>query len=313
MVDSMKQVSQVEMDKVDKTLAKVPHPESFWLTLGPTTEWGQVGQMDVPCDDYPTGIAVAPNGTIAICDNWNRILVLSKSGDLIHTIDDGVRLGGAGDISITPTNGYVILNRNNFCQVYDSNYKLLSKFKTYNANKESSEAKAVTVDKNGCVILGIDDVDSDISDEDDDDSNDSSMNGNAISVHGTDGSFISSFAIPYRPSSIAVTSHEQIAIASYDNQSLQLFSYSGECLMTIDPPPEVNDWCPRYVCCTMREMFVFNDGDPRAIYRYTTSGVYLGCIVKGLDFQWGIALSHDEQELYVVECSENEVKIFKRP
>ena len=278
------------MDKVDKTLEKVPPPESFGLS--PTPEWGQVGQMRVYGYDLPTGIAVAPNGTMAICD-YDSVHVLSNSGDLIHSIDDGVYLSGDSDVSMTPTNGYAIPKDNKCCQVYDSNYELLSEFKTYNANKEPSEAIAVTVDKNGCVILGMDD--------------------NAISVHNPDGSLKSSFAIPYYPSSVAVTSHEQIAITGIYNQSLQLFNYAGKCLMTFDPPPEVNSWDPRYVCCSMMELFVSNQGDPKAIYRYTTSGVYLGCIVKGLHHPWGTALSHDGQELYVVEYQKKEVKIFKRP
>lgn len=301
-LSSLKKMSMLELDKVDDTLANVQTLQSAWI-LHVGLNWRQIGQIKVPSKSgfRPTGIAVTSDGKIAVCERYHRIHVLSKSGDLMHTIhgdtmlanDDSFRLGGLGDVSITSTNGYVIPKDNQCCQQYDSNYKLLSTFKTYNANKEPSGAIAVTVDKNGCVILG--------------------MYHNAISIHNADGSFKSSFAIPNNlPYSVAVTSHDEIVVASYDNQ-LQLFNYSGKCLLTFDPPPEVKSWVPRYVCCSKKdEVFVSNLGDPKAIYRYAAGGVYIGCVTIDVNDPWGIALSHDDQELYVVEFSNEVVTIFKR-
>ncbi|XP_072046659.1 uncharacterized protein [Amphiura filiformis] len=289
--NSVQEASKVELDKVDETLANVQTPESTWI-LG--HNWKQIGLIKVPCRNTPSGIAVTSDGMVAVCDFTYRILVLSKSGDLMHTIDDGARLGGSGDVSITSTNGYVIPKAKQCCRFYDCNYKLLSELKTYGANNIPSIARAVTVDKNGCIILGMDD--------------------DAISIHNADGSFKSSFAILYTPWSVAVTSHEEIVVTGYINHTLQLFNYSGKYLLTFDPSPEVNTWYPTYLCCSKNnEVFVSNWGDPKAIYRYAASGVYMGCVTTDVSDPRGIALSHDDQELYVAEWSDKVVKIFKRP
>ncbi|XP_072019654.1 E3 ubiquitin-protein ligase TRIM45-like [Amphiura filiformis] len=279
-LNSLKEASKVELDTVDETLANVPIPDTAWI-LG--HNWKQKGQIKVPCmnGSGPTGIAVTSDGIVAVCVD-DRVLVLSKSGDLMHTIDDGIKLGGNGDVGITSTDGFVIPKANRRCKAYDSKYKLLSKFKTYDANNKPSAARAVTVDKNGCIILG--------------------MGDKAISIHNADGSLKSSFAIPDTPSRIAVTSHEKIVVTTYNNHTLQLFNYSGECLLTFDPPPEVNTWEPVYVCCSKRdEVFVVNWGEPVAIYRYAASGAYMGCVTTDINSPTGIALSDDDHELYVAD------------
>ncbi|XP_072015082.1 E3 ubiquitin-protein ligase TRIM45-like [Amphiura filiformis] len=290
-VGTLQDLNKIELNEVDDRLLDIPI-----MPIPPAIEfsqrWKPIGQMKVSCKEGPTGIAVTSDGTVAVCDSWHRILVFSKSGELMHTID-GYMLGGSGVVSITSTNGYVIPTYDTTCKLYDNNYKLYSEFKTYNANNEPSEARAVIVDKNGCIILGIGD--------------------NAISIHNADGSLKSSFATPYEPRSVAVTSHEEIVVAGED-ANLQLYNYSDKCLQTLSTPPEVKRWQPRYVCCSKRdEVFVVNRGDPKAIYKYAGGRVYMGCVTTEVNDPRGIALSHDDQELYVTEYRDKLVNIFKTP
>ena len=94
--------------------------------------------------------------------------------------------------------------------------------------------------------------------------------------------------------------------------TLQLLDYSGNSIQTLDTPPEVKTWKPEYVCCSKTDdVFVVNQGDPKAIYRYAAGRVYMGCVTTELSEPQGIAISHDDQELFVTE--RGGVKIFQRP
>ena len=301
---SLQQVNQVKVDEIDAKLVDMPKTVLYYKCVNTDLyltfvnhvlglQWKQTGQFKVNTDDSPTGIAVTSDSKIAVCDSHYKIVVYSKSGDVIHTFptDDGW-LGGLGEVSITSTNAYIIPKYKDFCWIFDHEYKQISKFQTYNAKKELSEAKTVAVDKNGCIVLG--------------------MKDNAISIHNADGSLKSSFPLPYEPCSVAVTSHEEIVVTSHGNA--QLFEYSGKCIQTLDPPPEINTWKPYGVCCSKTdEVFVVNRGDPKAIYKYAVGRVYMGCVTTEVNDPWGIALSHDDQEMYVSERSDKMVKIFQRP
>ena len=287
---AMQEVNQMELDEVDAELAVVPKP-TFTCVLD--QRWKQIGQFEV--DTNPgRSIAVASDGKFAVC-NWYSVKVYSKSGDLLHTIDDDDDdwLGGFRGVSVTSTNGYVVIHRNKCsCRLYTSDYKLVSEFPTYNANRKPCIATAVAVDKNGCIILG--------------------MKDNAISIHNADGSLKSSFSLPFQPFSVAVTSHEEIVISG-SNDTLQLFDYSGKCIQTLDPPPEVESWLPWYVCCSKTDEVFVVDMNWSAIYKYAAGRVYMGCVTSEVYDPRGIALSHDDQELYVTDYCERKVKIFQRP
>ena len=288
-LDTLKQVNQIKLDEVDEKLSEIPSSIFMGEFIQP---WKQVEGFKVDCKGFPTGIAVTSDGKITVCDKYYCVKVLSKLGNLLHTIDINTWLGGMGAVSIS--NDVFFIPTDQFtCTKHNSNYKLLSKFETVNVDKKLSEATAVAVDKNGSMIFG--------------------MKDNAISIHNADGSLKSSFTIPFKPYNVAVTSHKEV-VAAGDNYTLQLFDYSGKCLHTLTPPPNVTNWAPWYVCCsTTDEVFVVNKGIPRAIYRYTAGRVYMGCVTTEVNDPWGIVLSHDDQTLYVTEESEKMVKMFQRP
>ena len=135
-VDTLKALSKINVTKIDDRLVDIP-VMSIPPVIDFSQRWKLIGQFSVPCkesDEGPTGIAVASDGKIALCDRWQRVLVMSKSGDhnqLTQTIGVGSLLGGRGDVSVTSTNAYVIPKHFNCCQLYDSKCKLLSEFKTY--------------------------------------------------------------------------------------------------------------------------------------------------------------------------------------
>ena len=294
-IDTLKHVNQIKIGEVDAKLVEIP----VSISMGEFNQpWKQVGGFKVGCKECPTGIAVTSDGKISVCDKYRCVNVLSKLGDLLHTFAGF--LGGDGNVSITSNDVYLIPKypmlpgQNHQAIECNSNYKLLSEFKTVNANNVPSEARAVAVDKNGFMIFG--------------------MNDNAISIHNADGSLNSSFAIPYMPQSVAVTSHKEVVVAGPYKGKLQLFDYSSKCLHTLIPPPDVTEWVPWYVCCsTTDEVFVVNKGTPKAIYKYTAGRVYMGCVTTEVNNPWGITLSHDDQTLYVTEESQKMVKMFQRP
>ena len=148
------------------------------------------------------------------------------------------------------------------------------------------------------------------------DINDRTIVGNSrkISVYNTDiNSVTSGFNVHSQPMSIAASFPGEITIV-YEDNTLQTVDYSGKIIRTFQPPPEVITWEPRCVCASKRcEVFVLNQGDPKAIYRYIASGEYLGCVTTEIVDSRGIAMSHDDQELYVTEYTDQLVKVFKRP
>ena len=290
-LETLKQVNQINLSEVDAKLSEIP----VSISMGEFNQpWKQVGGFNVDCKEYPTGIAVTSDGKVAVCDRNLCVKVLSKSGNLLHTFDG--MLGGLGDVCITSNDVYFIpkcLYENPHVIECNSNYKLLSEFKTVNAGKKPCAAGAVAVDKNKFMIFGMID--------------------NAISIHNADGSLKSTYTIPYMPYSVAVTSNKEVVVVAPYNGKVQLFDYSGQCLHTLTPPPDVTKWEPRYVCCsTTDEVFVVNKGTPKAIYKYTAGRVYMGCVTTEVNNPSGVALSHDDQTLYVTD-SYKMVKMFRRP
>ncbi len=91
-------------------------------------------------------------------------------------------------------------------------------------------------------------------------------------------------------------------------------SYSGTICRMMKSPQGVIKWDPSTVCCSKEnEIFVVNDGDPKAVYRYTVDdNECLGCVITGLNNPGGIAISEDGQQLFVTEREQSVVKIFQR-
>ena len=79
--------------------------------------------------------------------------------------------------------------------------------------------------------------------------------------------------------------------------------YSGSNVRVLQPPSNVKEWSPGYVCYRQGEIFVSNYGDSpavMAVFRYTSKGQCLGCVTIEVTHPQGLALSQDGMELFVV-------------
>ena len=250
---------------------------------------------------YPCGIALHPNGDVAITTNfyttgWNRAAqIYSKNGNLKYAFK-GLFHVNIFDIAITPDNRYVLPGKAELLFHDDQGNRLkYPKASTYKANNKPADPTTLAVDSRGRIIVGL-------------------WHSTTISIHHADGQLISKFATPAKPQRLAVTSQGDIA-ATFTDNTLQLMDYSGNNVRVVQPPPGVSKWEPYAICCSRQgEIFVVNHGDPQAVYRYTADGdECLGCVITGFDDPSGIAITEDGQQLYVAEFSQQVVKIFQRP
>ncbi|XP_072042741.1 E3 ubiquitin-protein ligase TRIM45-like [Amphiura filiformis] len=257
--------------------------------------WKQTGQFSTKAElSYPWGITVNSEGEVALTRLHNSAKVFSQTGHVKYTFQSPLE-ASMYDIAITPDNRYILPGEAELL-FYDSQGNRLKypKASTYDTNDKPSDPVPLAVDSRGRIIVGLE--------------------GNTISIHHADGQLISKFAISDTPQWLAVTSKGDIAATIGYSGTLQLMDYSGNNVKEVQPPQGVTNWKPVFVCCSRQgEIFVVNRGIPKAVYRYTADGEQcLGCVITGLDFPQGIAISEDGQQLFVVESSQCVVKIFQR-
>ncbi|XP_072041319.1 E3 ubiquitin-protein ligase TRIM71-like [Amphiura filiformis] len=266
------------------------------LVLKPGDKWVQSGQFSTrPGLRYPWGIAVNKDGDIAVTNGHNKTCkVFSKDGKVKYTFQ------GPFDVDVykiasTADNKYILPGKGKIL-FYDSQGKRLNypKASTYDNDNEPCNPFAFAVDTTGMIVAG--------------------LMGSTISIHHGNGQFISKFKAPSQPRWLAITAKGDIAVSSYDDKTIRLMDYSGNNVRVVQPPEEVTEWKPHGVCCSKHgEIFVVNCGNPKAVYRYTADGdQYLGCVITGLNYPMGIAISEDGQQLFLVEHLQHSVKIFQR-
>ncbi|XP_072044931.1 uncharacterized protein [Amphiura filiformis] len=242
----------------------------------------------------PSGIALNHEGDIAVTSFEKGVKVFPRGGQVkLSFMDDCTKILG---VAVSHDNRYIVANGDDCkgLQFYTSEGKYLSCVHVTDATDNKSNLNAVAIDANDQIIAG--------------------LVLNTISIHYADGSLISKFATKTRPLRLAATSEGEIVCSFYEGKCLELMDYSGSNGRVLQPPPEVNKWSPGYVCCRQGEIFVSNQGsgDPAGIFRYTSQGHYLGCVTTEVKNPAGLALSQDGMELFVVEYSDCQVKIFHR-
>ncbi|XP_072014233.1 E3 ubiquitin-protein ligase TRIM71-like [Amphiura filiformis] len=265
------------------------------LPLG--EEWELVGQFSTGDFDELHGLDINKEGDVAVCSWENGAKVFSREGQVKCTL---FKSPGAVDVAVTPNHEYVTnpVGKSQLV-IYDGVGRQVSTTPIINVNNKSSNANSVAVDSSGKIIVG--------------------QVGNTISIHNADGSLISKFATESEPLRLAVTSNGEIASSFYDlvlkqGISVKLMDYYGSNVRIIQPPAEVKEWNPGFVCCSRQgEIFVSNNGDPRGVYRFTAEGDCLGCVTTQVENPSGIAMSRDGMELFVADHGDNYVKIFQRP
>ena len=249
-----------------------------------------------PAAERPKAIAIHANGDIAVTSRKSPMTVYSKSGD-VKCIQKG-SLCNANDIAISAENQYIITG-NNEIKVYLSKWfgtRRLFSFPTFDFNNQLESPSSVGVDSCGRIIIAMHD-------------------GKTVSIHQPDGAVISMFETSHCPRRLAVTPNDELVI-TFDNNSIQVLSQLGHTIKTIQPPSGV-DWIPWYICCSKNgQIIVSNQGNPKAVFMYIfrdSEYRITDCLLRldnnGIPF--GITLSKDERELFVVDRYNNAVRKFQ--
>ena len=188
-----------------------------------------------PNAKYPIGIAVHPNGNVAVSSFENHVAVFSREGNFKHTLQDSPSF--VRDITITPNNQYIIpdIDRTGF-RTYDSQGHLLSTTPTYDINNQPSEPTSVAVDSTGriVVVLGYQGRD---------------LYHKTVSIHQPDGNLVSKFQTQSSPRFVTCTPDDNLII-SFKDKTLQVMDQSGHNAGVIQSPPDIISWMPGRVCCS---------------------------------------------------------------
>ena len=138
-----------------------------------------------------------------------------------------------------------------------------------------------------------------------------------ISCHSLDGTYLRSMKVTVPPWFLTVTSKGNIVVSPNGGSiGVQIIDEMGNVLSNLETPHGVSTLNPSGVIVSKTcyadddddEMFVANRGTVHAIYRYSTSGKYMGCVTKNVSSIFGLALSADENQLYAADYSS--VKCF---
>ncbi|XP_072014190.1 uncharacterized protein [Amphiura filiformis] len=135
---------------------------------------------------------------------------------------------------------------------------------------------------------------------------------NFISCHSLDGVHQKSMKLTIRPCFIAVTSRGSILVSSYSSGGeVQIIDEAGKILSKLQIPIGVSSWYPAGLVISTYfnaddendEVFVADRANGRAVYRYSASGKYIDCLKDFSSAIYGVALSADENLLFVANRS----------
>ena len=102
---------------------------------------------------------------------------------------------------------------------------------------------------------------------------------------------------------------------SFQDNSLQMIGQSCHNARLIQPPTGIKTWEPWYVCCSKQgELFVGNWGNPKGVFRYLLTDrelKYIDCVATMDWYPFGLALSTDADEVFVVDHWGHAVHIYR--
>ncbi|XP_072048294.1 uncharacterized protein [Amphiura filiformis] len=244
------------------------------------------------------GIAKSSEGDIAIANlsHGRPVKVFSINGQYKFSLDK--QSVNAWDVA-TSSDGrfYVTTTTNKYVTVYGSDGHYQSKFAAVSpggvtSDAEDTEFKGIAVNNaKSQVFIG-------------------EIKKKYISIHSLNGVHCSSITLKIAPHYITTTRQGAIIVSPYSiNQGVQILDCSGAVLHTINAPKGVSKWYPVGVCCDYYDgIFVCNRGSPLGIYRFSSSGSYLGCIneaiVGNIGSCGGLTFSQNEEKLIVADADD---------
>ncbi|XP_072023473.1 uncharacterized protein [Amphiura filiformis] len=274
-----------------KRLPMIVPPVGYLLEM---ERWKLADHFAITEMEQPDGIGLNHDGDIVVTSFVKGVKVFSRDGQVKYSfMDDCTKITG---VAVSNGNKYIVANGydKQGLQFHTSYGKYLSNVSVYDTSGNISNLSSVAIDANDQIIAGL-------------------VN-NTISIHNADGSLISKFPTETKPFRLAATSEGEIVCSHKQEPCLELMTYTGSNVRTVQSPPEVKKWSPGCVCCGHGEIFVGNrsKGDPSGIFRYTSEGNYLGCVTTQVNTPGGLALRQDGMELFVVDITDCQVKIFHR-
>ena len=288
---------EIQLPK-DKELSQSKDEKSLpAMLLWPRIKWRKCGRIRTDLKaKFPHAVAVQPNRDMAVTSSWRGgpVAIFSRRGAFQHFVKGGSPCG-AHDIAITLSNQYIVPGKKEF-HICDS-HTVIKSIPTYDINNQPSKPDSVAVDSKGRIIVGL-----------------NQDNHKTVSIHKPDGTTLSRFETSSPPRKLTCASDDNLIISFQDN-SLQLIGQSGHNARFIQPPTGIEIWEPWYVSCSKQgELFVGNWGNPKGVFRYLlTDGEfkYIDCVATMEWYPFGLALSADADEVFVVDHWGHAVHIFR--
>ncbi|XP_072018693.1 uncharacterized protein [Amphiura filiformis] len=128
-----------------------------------------------------------------------------------------------------------------------------------------------------------------------------------ISIHSEDGTLTSQFNVTVHPWCITVNSQDHLAVSCSGSCCKSVIvadiNKSGQVLFTLSAPTNVKGWDPKGICWSKDDMlFVVNSEGEKGVHQFTSSGVYVKCIIEGLGAPTCLTISNKD-ELLVADNS----------
>lgn len=207
------------------------------------------------------------------------------------------------DVAVSADKEFYVTNGTPFVQVYDKDGSYKRRFAAIPPDRgASNELKdpvsalhGITFNNRGQIMVG-------------------DTNYKYISVLTTEGEFVDTFSVGIAPMFIAATPLDQVYVSSCECIPVEVVDVdTGTCVKSITAPKDVGQWCPTGVCCSSgeEEIYIANQMGKVGIYSFTLEGDFLECFEEKVNSPWGLAVSEDENYLFVSNSNSSGQCIFE--
>ncbi|XP_072041640.1 uncharacterized protein [Amphiura filiformis] len=241
--------------------------------------WKYQRQIKSPGTKYISGLSLANGNADVLCivhqyqpaykvTNGNSFKIIPKKGDGPY----GCTINEKGEIFLTACDKYVYK--------FSSDITFLRQYSIPIGNY----ARGVTIiHSNKCIAVGEQDM-------------------KCISLHSEDGTLTKQVNVTVHPHYISANSQDHLAVSCRDPCCKSVIvvdvNDSGRVLFTLNAPTNVKEWDPKGVCWSMDDvLFVVNSVGEKGVHQFTSSGLYVTCIIDGLLYPTCLTISNKDELL----------------
>ena len=268
------------------------------IMLRKASEFGREGEVRVLA---ARGIAIHPNGSVVIVD-CQGLKLFTNSGKIrfYFNMQQGFPnvKSQLSDVTITREGLIIVADETPQLKVFNQDGRFVREFVTITPDGKSSaqinsRLVSVLVDHKGQILVG------------------SGSEPYYISIHraAENGNHIATIKTNIEPRCMAVSPlNSNIVIGCWSDAKVHILNKAGEVQRTVAEPKHMK-WLPVGLCYTEdNNILISNVGSPGiGIYRFDSSGTFLGCVTEDVKYPWGIALKKQEVVIADTEC----IKIFQ--